>query len=111
MKMLRSGCTSAPRVVAVLLLLAGGLAIVAGGRAFAAGPTPTFAVLAPLFMDHDQQQLNTFQTQLAEAKNIGVQAVSVDVWWGKVQPTSQSTFDWSYYTNVFNMIKNAGLKI
>jgi len=110
MNTFNSSHTLAARVVTVLLL-AGGLAIIADVRAFAAGPTPTFAVLAPLFMDNDQQQLNTFQSELTEAKNIGVEAVSVDVWWGKVQPVSQNSFDWSYYTNVFNVIRNAGLKI
>jgi beta-amylase len=104
-----SSCAMAPRVVA-RLLLATLLIVATEGRLLAAGPTPTFAVLAPLFMD-DDEQIDTFKSQLIDASKKGVQAVSVDVWWGKVQPTSQNNFDWGYYEKVFSMIKHADLKI
>lgn len=60
---------------------------------------------------NSSQEFTDFDTMLAEAKNIGVQAVSIDVWWGIVQPTSANNFVWSYYDNVFGRIRNKGLKI
>lgn len=54
---------------------------------------------------------NRFSEQLRIAKQAGVQAISVDVWWGLVQKDSPRQFDWSYYRRVFNVIRNAGLRI
>lgn len=52
-----------------------------------------------------------FSEQLRIAKEAGVQAISVDVWWGLVQKDSPRQFNWSYYRRVFNVIRNAGLKV
>lgn len=91
-------------IVSIMMLLGG------TAHAIAPGSKPTFAVLGPLFIS-SPQEFTDFDTMLAEAKNIGVQAVSIDVWWGIVQPTSANNFDWSYYDNVFGRIRNNGMKI
>jgi beta-amylase len=53
----------------------------------------------------------TFERQLTRVKNYGVDAVSVDVWWGAVEGAGDNQFDWSYYDRLFSTIKNHGLKI
>ena len=51
-----------------------------------------------------------FESQIQTAKEYGVDAVSVDVWWGQVE-TSDNVFNWNYYDTVFAKVKAHGLKI
>jgi hypothetical protein len=71
-----------------------------------AGELNTANVMAPLIV-HDWGQ---FQHELAVAKSIGVDGVSTDVWWGKVEGGGDQQFDWSYYDTVSDAIIAAGLK-
>lgn len=66
----------------------------------------TANVMAPLHVT----DFAAFNAQLQTVKEYGVDAVSVDVWWGQVE-TADQTFDWSYYDQVFSAIKAKGLKI
>jgi beta-amylase len=75
-----------------------------------AGSLETAAVMAPLEIRNDAET-QAFQSMLGEAKAIGVNAVSVDVWWGKVEKDSDQNFNWTYYDQVFDKIRQAGLKI
>ncbi|MFC5449373.1 family 14 glycosylhydrolase [Paenibacillus aestuarii] len=59
----------------------------------------------------DITDFNAFDAQLATLKNNGVKVVEVDMWWNHFEPTARNSFNWSYYTNVFTHIKNAGLLI
>lgn len=88
------------------LLILGGIG---QARASSAAPVETAAVMAPLIIP--AQDMATFDTLLAEAKSIGVNAVTVDVWWGAVESGGDQAFDWSYYDNVFQRISSQGLKI
>jgi beta-amylase len=47
--------------------------------------------------------------QLGEAKKLGVDAVSTDVWWGLIEP-KKGEFNWDYYAKLSEHIKLAGLK-
>jgi hypothetical protein len=67
----------------------------------------TAAIMAPL----EVTDFAEFRRQLAEAKDVGVQAVSVDVWWGAVEKAGDEKFSWEYYDKVFDEIRTAGLKI
>lgn len=67
----------------------------------------TANVMAPLLVTDRAE----FQQQLAVAKQIGVDGVSVDIWWGLVEKAGDQQFDWRYYDVVFNDIRAAGLKI
>ncbi len=67
-----------------------------------------FGAMAPLYVQSDE--FSTFEGILAEAKAIGVEAVSVDVWWGLVYKGRHQP-DWKYYDKVFRTIDNHGLKI
>lgn len=66
----------------------------------------TANVMAPLKVT----DWTTFDAQLQQAKDYGVDAVSCDVWWGDVEP-SDNSFDWSYYDTLFSHIQAKGLKI
>ena len=52
-----------------------------------------------------------FEHDLAAVEAYGVDAVSVDVWWGDVEKAGDNRFDWSYYDRVFRTITDAGLDI
>ncbi|CAN5295845.1 hypothetical protein BH10CYA1_BH10CYA1_28820 [soil metagenome] len=77
----------------------------------------TIAVMAPLLvadpagLNRDETRLawNQFDEQLATAKRLGAQAVSVDIWWGLVEKLERQ-YDWSYYDKISDHIINAGLK-
>jgi beta-amylase len=57
------------------------------------------------------QVLPYFDQLLADARNAGVNAVSVDVWWRLIEGRGDNQFDWTYYDAVFDHIHAAGLKI
>ena len=70
----------------------------------------TANVMAPLDLDAGSADAwNAFRSQLKIAKSMGVDAISVDVWWGKVERTDDNRFDWSYYDRVLAAIESAGL--
>lgn len=70
-------------------------------------PVTTASIMAPLEVTNFSQ----FHNQLVEARNRGVMAVSVDVWWGRVEAAGDEQYDWLQYHNVFNAIRTVGLKI
>ena len=69
--------------------------------------TFTAHVMAPLRVT----DWNGFRNQLSIAASMGVDAVSVDVWWGDVEGAGDQSFDWSYYDTIFREITDAGLNI
>lgn len=75
-----------------------------------AGNLQSANVMAPLLVDGDEAW-KTFADQLTTVKQYGVDGVSVDVWWGKVEGWKDNNFDWSYYDGIFSEIKAHGLKI
>lgn len=102
-------------LVALSLLLAGGSAAQA---APAAGPVPpgpvardnpefTANVMAPLKVT----DWAAFEADLETVAAYGVDAVSVDVWWGDVEGAADNRFDWSYYDRVFDVITSKGLDL
>lgn len=68
----------------------------------------TANAMSPLYVP--ERQIRHFDYQLKEAKHIGIDAISVDIWWGLVCP-QKNTYDWSYYDRIFDMILSHGLKI
>ncbi len=50
-----------------------------------------------------------FIKQLEEMKRLGVEAVSIDFWWGLIEPV-EGHFDWTYYDWIVNAIIEKGLK-
>ncbi|MCF6193442.1 MAG: family 14 glycosylhydrolase [Kangiellaceae bacterium] len=70
-----------------------------------ANEAETANVMAPL----EVSNWNEFDQQLATAKSMGINAVSVDIWWGKVEANGDQSFDWSYYDTIVQHIDNAGL--
>jgi hypothetical protein len=64
-------------------------------------PNFTANVMAPLHVDN----MSEFEGWLATTQAMGVDAVSVDVWWGDVEK-DDNVFNWSYYDTLFAKIKN-----
>lgn len=64
-------------------------------------------VMAPL----EVSNWTEFSNQLATVEAYGVDAVTVDVWWGKVEATGDNQFNWSYYDQIFQVITSRGLDI
>lgn len=81
-----------------------------------AGQT-TITVMAPLLVgdprnmhsEWSQREWAEFDRQLIEAKKLGIDGVSTDVWWGLVEPT-KGKFEWAYYDKLAEHITKAGLK-
>src|SRR5436305_3744693 len=71
-------------------------------------------VMAPLDLEGGPKSAwDDFANQLRIAKSMGVDAVSVDIWWGKVEKLDNQ-FDWSYYDRLITAIENAvkgGMKV
>lgn len=67
----------------------------------------TANVMAPLHVS----DWTEFDKQLTKAKEMGVNAVSVDVWWGDVEKNGDQQFNWSYYDTIFSKIRAKGLKV
>lgn len=70
-------------------------------------PDFTANVMAPLKVT----DWADFEHDLDSVAAYGVDAVSVDVWWGDVESTADNHFDWRYYDRVFETITDAGLDI
>lgn len=95
-------------------LLKGGIALllVVGLNAHAfSGTLETANVMAPLNM-LTESEWNAFDDQLGKAKEMGINAVTVDVWWGKVAAKKKiKDWDWKYYDRIFKMITDHKLDI
>lgn len=74
-----------------------------------AGKVTSANVMAPLYMGSDSTAWSNFNNQLAIAKQMGIDAVTVDVWWGLVEANGDQQFDWSYYDGIVHDIQAAGL--
>lgn len=67
-------------------------------------------IMGPLWLN-TYQDFTNFESDLETAKKIGINAVTIDVWWGAVEKGTDQNFDWSYYDKVFNLIEKKDLKI
>ncbi len=81
------------------------------------GGQTNFNVMAPLLIGDvgdmnspkSQAAWGEFDRQLAEAKKLGVDSVSTDVWWGMIEP-EKGKFDFSYFDKLSDHIIKAGLR-
>lgn len=53
---------------------------------------------------------NDFAKQLATLKSNGVYALTTDVWWGDVESKGNNQFDWTYYKQYAQVVRESGLK-
>jgi beta-amylase len=107
------------RVTATLAVL--GLFLTGAGTAQASpadGPVPP----GPVALDNPEFTANVmaplrvtdwaaFEADLETVAAYGVDAVSVDVWWGDVEGAADNQFDWTYYDRVFGLITSKGLDL
>eukprot|EP00164_Ancoracysta_twista_P009651 GFYU01014361.1.p1 GENE.GFYU01014361.1~~GFYU01014361.1.p1 ORF type:complete len:471 (-),score=141.00 GFYU01014361.1:75-1487(-) len=73
--------------------------------------TPVYVMLQLdlVTSDNKVKDPNALKSQLATLKNSGVDGVMCDVWWGLVESAPQK-YDWSAYTEVLSIVRDAGLK-
>src|SRR5512147_245232 len=92
------------RVVLRVLVAASGALPSAGLTAPApAARLETAAVMAPLEIPR-QISMEDFERLLDQAKRSGVDAVSVDFYWGKIEANGDENFDWGYYDQIVQRI-------
>ncbi|SFP31880.1 Glycosyl hydrolase family 14 [Geodermatophilus dictyosporus] len=98
-----------------------GLLLAGAGTAQAApadGPVPPGLVALgnPEFTANAMAPLKVtdwadFEADLDAVAAYGVDAISVDVWWGDVEGAADNQFEWDYYDRVFEVITAAGLDL
>lgn len=63
----------------------------------------SFNAMAPLLLTNDAQW-QAFESDLQTAKKMGLDGISVDIWWGLVEGTGDQQFDWRYYHKMVNLL-------
>jgi hypothetical protein len=63
-------------------------------------------VMGPLEIVQDWQ---SFESQLRTLKQLGVDGITTDVWWGLVE-RERGKFDWSYYRRYAQAVRSVGLR-
>jgi len=58
-----------------------------------------------------QTQFKGFRDDLDTAKEIDINAITIDIWWGAAKNESDQSFDWYYYDKIFNIIEKKGLRV
>ncbi|XP_027170125.1 beta-amylase [Coffea eugenioides] len=53
----------------------------------------------------------TLEKQLKKLKEIGVDGIMVDVWWGLIENKGPRQYDWAAYRSLFELVVKIGLKI
>ncbi|HXV94191.1 MAG TPA: family 14 glycosylhydrolase, partial [Pseudonocardia sp.] len=108
---MRRALSVAVATVAALVVSSGGAVAAAQedvpGPVALGNPEFTANVLAPLKVT----DFAAFEEDLKIVSAYGVDAVSVDVWWGDVEGQADNQFDWSYYDRVFDLITANGLDL
>ncbi|MCS5734152.1 family 14 glycosylhydrolase [Herbiconiux daphne] len=112
---LRSAFRLGSAVAATALVATGLIAapVVSSPAEASTGAASTVNVMAPLWIDDwasDGPAWRSFVGSLAVADAQGADAVAVDVWWGKTEPT-RGDFDWAYYDKLFAAVRSAGLDL
>jgi len=70
----------------------------------------TANAMAPLVIE-TELEWQEFKQQISIAKKMGIDAISVDIWWGLVEKIKDNQFDWQYYDEMFSVILEAELQI
>lgn len=58
-----------------------------------------------------EHEWTAFGSDLEEAKALGIDAISFDVWWGVVEREGDQRFDWAWVDRVVQAIADAGLRV
>ena len=76
-------------------------------------PVPVYVMLPLNVVTNDGRvhEPESLADGLIALKNIGVEGVMIDVWWGIVERAGPRKYDWAAYEEVVGLIKDAGLKV
>ncbi|MFO0740627.1 MAG: family 14 glycosylhydrolase, partial [Labilithrix sp.] len=64
--------------------------------------------MGPLDMQ-TEAEWRSFESDLAQARSLGITSISIDVWWGQVERVGDQRFDWSWVDRAARTITAAGL--
>ena len=77
-----------------------------------------FNAMAPLHVMYyndrsklEEDDWELFGRQLDEGAEMGLDAISVDVWWGFAEGNGDNQFEWEYYHRIFREITERGLDL
>jgi beta-amylase len=82
-----------------------------------ATPRVHVSAMAPLTIgrfdapDERPEEWAKFAADLAEAKALGIKAISVNLWWGAIEREGDQRFDWRWVDKAFQQILDAGLQL
>ena len=81
--------------------------------AYCESPTPVFVMLPLDVISRDGllQHVEALRVSLHTLKQIGVEGVMIDVWWGIVEREGPELYDWAAYLELLGMVRDAGLKL
>lgn len=81
--------------------------------AYCESPTPVFVMLPLDVISRDGalQHVQALRASLHALKQIGVEGVMIDVWWGIVEREGPELYDWAAYLELLGMVRDAGLKL
>ena len=81
--------------------------------AYCESPTPVFVMLPLDVISRDGllQHVQALRVSLHTLKQIGVEGVMIDVWWGIVEREGPELYDWAAYLELLGMVRDAGLKL
>lgn len=64
--------------------------------------------MGPLDMQ-TEAEWRSFESDLAQARSLGITSISIDVWWGQVERAGDQRFDWSWVDRAARTITAVGL--
>ncbi|KAL3498098.1 hypothetical protein ACH5RR_040830 [Cinchona calisaya] len=74
---------------------------------------PVYAMLSAVLINNFCQLMNAegVKQELQSLKSLNVDGVVVDCWWGIIEGWSPQKYEWSGYRELFNIIKEFGMKL
>ncbi|KAK9155897.1 hypothetical protein Sjap_003377 [Stephania japonica] len=74
---------------------------------------PVFVMLPldVITLDNVLKNKDEIESQLKQLKEVEVDGVMVDVWWGIVESDGPKQYNWSGYRNLFQIVQECGLKL
>jgi beta-amylase len=66
--------------------------------------------LGTINAENEVSEPEVLNRDLQILKRVGVDGVMVDCWWGLVESGGPQRYDWSGYHDLFNMVRDVGLK-
>lgn len=67
--------------------------------------------LSTINENNEVSDAGSLKYDLKALKSVNVDGVMVDCWWGLVEGSGPQVYNWSGYRHLFNIVRDAGLKL